>query len=351
MGLQHLMNLTSDRLRTLPVLVTYLTDGCNSRCAMCDIWRSPRRNMSDALMDTLIDSLRPLQVRWLVLSGGEVMQHPGWARVAERARAEGVRVFLLTNALLLTRQIESVIAHVDELVVSLDAGTAPTYEAIRGVDGFDRVLEGISLASAGGVQVTTRTTLQAANFRELPQIIDAAQGAGAHHISFLPIDVANPVAFGPRFPTEPLNPLQLLPVQEHQPPAMALNLAECEELTGLIDSITQTHADAFERGLIAERPAKLHQFARYFRAVAGEGSFPTVRCNAPHVSTVVEVDGTLRPCYFLPTWGKLEGRSLASALNDPAALTMRQAYRRGERQECEACVCPLYKGVRSLGVL
>ena len=48
-----LLNLVSDKLRALPLVVLYLTDGCNSRCVTCDIWKLPRRNMSMELVDQL----------------------------------------------------------------------------------------------------------------------------------------------------------------------------------------------------------------------------------------------------------------------------------------------------------
>jgi radical SAM protein with 4Fe4S-binding SPASM domain len=78
--------------------------------------------------------------------------------------------------------------------------------------------------------------------------------------------------------------------------------------------------------------------------------FPRVRCNAPHLSTVVQVDGSLRPCYFLPVMGQVSQSpaTLGAALNSDAALALRQAYRTGARAECARCVCPLYKGPRAL---
>jgi Fe-coproporphyrin III synthase len=88
----------------------------------------------------------------------------------------------------------------------------------------------------------------------------------------------------------------------------------------------------------------------YFAALLGQGVFPNVRCNAPHLSAVIEVDGSLRPCYFLPKMGKItaEAVPLRHAINMPDALDLRRAYRQGERPECERCVCPLYKGARAL---
>jgi radical SAM protein with 4Fe4S-binding SPASM domain len=75
---------------------------------------------------------------------------------------------------------------------------------------------------------------------------------------------------------------------------------------------------------------------------------PPVRCNAPSFSAVIETDGSLKPCYFLPAWGVLDGRDLAAALNDPQAIALRRAQRGGERAECKRCVCSAYRGAREL---
>src|SRR5690606_32080980 len=114
MGAKHLLNLIGNRLHTLPLVVLYLTDGCNSRCVTCDIWRNPRRNMPLALVEQVATEAAALGIRWAILSGGEAMQHPEWPRAAERLRAAGVRVFLLTNGLLVRKQIDAVARHVDE---------------------------------------------------------------------------------------------------------------------------------------------------------------------------------------------------------------------------------------------
>lgn len=348
MSVNHLFNLVGDRLRTLPILVLYLTDGCNSRCVTCDIWRNPRRNMKMELVEAIAGDLRALSVRWVVLSGGEATQHPQWAAIAQRFRAEGARVLLLTNGLLLRKQIDEVLASVDEVIVSLDGGTAATYEAIRGVDGFDLILDGIQRARAGGLPVTTRTTVQRANFREIPQIIDAGKAAAVNSISFLTVDVSNPFAFGNRFQADPLLIASASAPVEHQPPASALTPDDLPELERVLDEVEARYTDDFASGRIAESPEKLRRMLGYFGAVVGQGEYPYVRCNAPHTSAIVEVDGTLRPCYFLPSMGKVNGAPLHAAINAPEALELRRAYRQGERAECRTCVCPLYKGARAM---
>jgi MoaA/NifB/PqqE/SkfB family radical SAM enzyme len=356
---KHLLNLMSDRLHTLPLVVLYLTDGCNSRCVTCDIWRNPRRNMSMELVNQIAGECRELDMRWLLLSGGEAMQHPHWPEIARRFRDQGIYVMLLTNGLLLRKQAEAVIHSVDEVIVSLDGGTAQTYQAIRGVDAFDLILEGIRAVRAGGIPVATRTTIQRANYREMSQIIQVAKEAGVNRVSFLTVDVSNVYAFGPRFAPEtaslsvPLTAIAHLGMgapPEHGPAATALTLDDVREFQVVLDTIEHDHADDFASGLISESPKKLHRMATYFAALYGEAEFPRPRCNSPHISTVIETDGTLRPCYFLPSYGKLQvGETLLhEAINAPAAQALRQAYRTGTRPECERCVCPLYKGPRAL---
>ena len=337
MSIKHLLNLAGHQLHTLPLIVLYLTDGCNSRCVTCDIWRSPRRNMSLSLARSITDTFSDLQVRWVLLSGGEAMQHPDWPQIAQNCRDSGAWVMLLTNGLLLRRQLDAVAACVDEVIVSLDGGTAATYHAIRGVDAFDLVLDGIRAVRAAGIPVTTRTTVQRANFREMPAIIEAACAADVSQISFLTVDVSSTEAFGPRFSAD-------------QPTAAqtALTADDLPAFEAVLDRIETDFAAEFASERIAESPAKLRRMSQYFRALLGEGDFPRPRCNAPHFSTVIEVDGTLRPCYFLPAYGQLNGTTLPAALNLPAALALRQAYQSGQRAECARCVCPLYKGPRSL---
>jgi MoaA/NifB/PqqE/SkfB family radical SAM enzyme len=358
MQAKHLLNLVSDRLQTLPLVVLYLTDGCNSRCVTCDIWRNPRRNMTMELVEAIASAFRDLQVRWVLLSGGEAMQHPNWPEIGQRFRAEGTYVMLLTNGLLLRKQVDDVLASVDEVIVSLDGGTAATYEAVRGVDAFGLIMDGIREVRAGGLAVATRTTVQRANFREIPQIIEAAKHADVNRISFLTVDVSNVFAFGPRFVRDPALAIGSMgpgAPPEHGPMATALTPDDVRELSRVLDDVESRFAGDFASGRIAESPAKLRRMVDYFNAINGQGEFPRVRCNSPHISTVIEVDGTLRPCYFLPAYGKLsngnsvlDNQSLKAAINVKEALALRHAYRSGQRPECERCVCPLYKGPRAL---
>lgn len=347
MNVRPLLNLVSDRLRALPLVVLYITDGCNSRCVTCDIWQLPRRNMDMGLVEELAAAFPTLGVRQVVLSGGEAMQHPRWPEIAQKFRAAGATVMLLTNGLLLKRQSAQVIDSVDALTVSLDGGTAETYHAIRGVDALGVILEGIVEIARAGVPITTRTTVQRRNFREMPLIVDVAKGAGVGHVSFLGVDVSNAEAFGPRFQQDAAIPMH---ASLASPPSPALSTDDLPAFAAVLADLERTHAADFASGLIAESPAKLRRLHTYFAALNGLAAFSAPRCNAPHLSSVIEVDGGMRPCFFLPTVGRIATHAdgLGGVINNAEAIDMRRQYRSGERPECERCVCPLYRGPRAL---
>ena len=68
------LTLTTHRIHTLPVVVLMPHSRCNCRCVMCDIWQA-NRNGHELSRDDLaahLDDFRKLNVRWVVLSGGEL---------------------------------------------------------------------------------------------------------------------------------------------------------------------------------------------------------------------------------------------------------------------------------------
>ena len=147
---------------------------------------------------------------------------------------------------------------------AVDGTDRATYQAIRGLDAFDNVCAGVRAAAATAVPVGLRVTLQRANYRQLPQFVQLARELGAHQVSFLPVDVANPHAFARQddFTSD-------LALQPHDLPVLA----------DLLDDLEREHASEFRSGLIADSPRKLRRIHQYFSAVCGLGDYPPVRCN------------------------------------------------------------------------
>ena len=77
-------------------------------------------------------------------------------------------------------------------------------------------------------------------------------------------------------------------------------------------------------------------------ALAGQGDFPGVTCNAPWVSAVIETDGAVRPCFFQPTLGNVRAAgSLGAVLNTPEAIRWRAGLDTARNAICRKCVCSL----------
>jgi MoaA/NifB/PqqE/SkfB family radical SAM enzyme len=332
MSLQAAANLLGDRLFALPVAILYITDKCNSRCISCDYWRYGRTHMSMDLVRRLADELPRSGARYVLLSGGEPLMHPEWDSIATTFKRAGLRVAMVTSGIMLPRFVDKVAPVIDELYISLDGATPESYKAIRGVDGLGLIEQG-TRALAGKLPITFRTTVQRGNYREIPALIRLTCSWGATHHSFLAVDVSTHAAFAR---------------QDAFESELALTASDLPEFDRVLDEVERDFAPEFELGYLSESPEKMRRLRQYFAALLGQDKFPYVRCNAPRFSTVIETGGALKPCYFLPATGKLNGASLLQSLNAPEAMDMRRQQRLGERQECERCVCYAYRGTREM---
>lgn len=270
-----------------------------------------------------------LGTRVVLISGGEPLLNPQWLEIARLLKAQGLALWLLTSGLSLAKHAERVTELFESVTVSLDGTNPATYAAIRGLDAFDKVCEGISAAAQLGAAVSLRVTVQRANYRELPEFVRLAQERGAQHVSFLAADVSNPHAFGRNLPDGFAGDIAL------QPPDLPV-------LDAVLSSMERDLAGHFGSGFICESPGKLRRILEYYSAMCDRGSFPAVRCNAPEFSAVIEADGKLRPCFFIPGFGNAAA-GLAQSLNVPSALRLRADIREGRRAECQRCVCSMWR--------
>jgi MoaA/NifB/PqqE/SkfB family radical SAM enzyme len=107
-----------------------------------------------------------------------------------------------------------------------------------------------------------------------------------------------------------------------------------------------SHAREFQTHFVAESPDKLRRLPRYYAAQLGEEPFPSVACNAPWASAVIEADGAVRPCFFHRTIGNVREHSLKSILRG-AMVAFRRGLDVSADETCRKCVCSLKVGWRS----
>jgi len=255
--------------------------------------------------------------------------HPQWEGIARLLKAHGLKLWLLTSGLSLAKHAPVAAELFDSITVSLDGTQPDTYAAIRGLDAFDKVCEGIRAAAAHGVAPGVRVTLQRANYRELPAFVDLTRQLGARQVSFLAVDVANPHAFAR--------------LEDFQS-GLALQPEDLPELERCLGELEQQRAADFRSGFIAESPAKMRRMLQYFTAVCRLGPFPPVRCNAPEFSAVVTSQRRVQPCFFIsgPPHAPLQD-DLDAVLNEDAMVRLRDDIRSGRRGECTSCVCSMWR--------
>ncbi len=342
MNPRMLINLTGDRIATLPLAIVYVTDRCNSRCVTCDYWQFGRTNMPVARARSLAAELVGMGTSAVLLSGGEPLLHPEWESIAAIFRSVGMKVWLLTAGLALAREAEQMAAVVDQVTISLDGATAETYESIRGVAAFDKVIAGARSLTELGVPTSFRTTVQRGNYRELPAIVRLAHKIGVDQISFLAVDVSTHIAFARA---------------EDYNRTMALTAEDLPDFAAVLDELESEFEPDFASGFIAESPAKLRNLHAYFAALlhATEGSetegvsnYISPVCNAPRFSAVIGADGNLQPCYFISGPKSQNGAPLRERLNTAEFVDLRRTIRTGRRHECTRCVCSMHKSAREL---
>jgi MoaA/NifB/PqqE/SkfB family radical SAM enzyme len=134
----------------------------------------------------------PVLERVLLHGIGEPLLNRDLPRMIEHLKRRGATVLFNSNAITLGPRLRTALidSGLDELRVSLDATTAPTYARIRGVDALDKVianLEGLAEAKrrAGSdhPRVTLWFTALKDNIEEIPALVPLATRVGAAGIN------------------------------------------------------------------------------------------------------------------------------------------------------------------------
>lgn len=327
---------STDRIYTMPVMILMAHSRCNCRCVMCDIWRA-NRNGSEISRETLeahAETFRRLNVRWVTLSGGEALMHSNLFALCEVLKELDIKITLLSTGLLLKRYATEVVRWCDDVTVSLD-GSRDVHDAIRRIPrAFDKLAEGVAAVKElqPDFPINARCVIQSQNYADMPNIIRAAHEIGLDGISFLSVDVSSTAFNRPE------------PWSDERVADVALSPNEVAEFDRIVEQTLIDFAADFESGYVAENPAKLRRLPRYFAAINGAGEYPETVCNAPWVSSVIETNGDVRPCFFHAPYGNIHEQPLEEILNSPAAVAFRRNLDVKTNPVCRKCVCTLSLG-------
>jgi MoaA/NifB/PqqE/SkfB family radical SAM enzyme len=300
---------------------------------MCDIWKDNKnlKQLTENDIRGLLAALKKFGTREVLMSGGEALLNPNFFSFCEILRQQNIKVSLLSTGLSLKRNVDQILTWVDNIIVSLD-GNEEVHDHIRNIPhAFQKLKEGVQVIK--GVdpkfKITARTVIHKLNFRVWSSIIDSAKEMGLDQISFLPADVSSHA-----FNREVL-------WNEDRQHEILVDENELDELSTILDWIVENYKQDFESRFIAESPAKFRKIYDYYAAFYNLNPFPYKKCNAPWVSTVIEADGTVRPCFFHKPMGNIRNNSLEEILNSKESIRFRRDLNMDTNSTCVKCVCYL----------
>jgi sulfatase maturation enzyme AslB (radical SAM superfamily) len=130
----------------LSVLMFYATSKCNSKCTICNIWRKqPKENLAYEVIRRTLESKCIDKHTRIGFEGGEFILHPDCDKVLDYVSKQGFNYELLSNGLSPERLAELVKKYkIPRVYISLD-GCKETYKKVRGVDGYQKVLQSVKL--------------------------------------------------------------------------------------------------------------------------------------------------------------------------------------------------------------
>lgn len=173
----------------------HITYACDQRCGHCYIFRQNEKEAAAAQME-------PAQIRkvietceafanklhrslYFAITGGDPILHPYFWPLMELIKERGHRAIVMGNPFHLTKEICERLAKlgVSRYQVSLD-GMEKTHDSIRKKGSFRKTLEAIPMISASGMDAGVMMTVSELNYRELPEVMDAAEKSGADVFTF-----------------------------------------------------------------------------------------------------------------------------------------------------------------------
>jgi len=127
-----------------PIFIDWaITNKCNLRCIHCTGMMENELSCERAL--TLIDEIKELNPEWIIIEGGEPFLRKDIFKILERVNIHNLKTYIITNALLLNKEIIKNIKEMENLkiLVAFDGSNKGTYESIKLAKAIKTVAESV----------------------------------------------------------------------------------------------------------------------------------------------------------------------------------------------------------------
>jgi MoaA/NifB/PqqE/SkfB family radical SAM enzyme len=206
------------RGKAIPAPVTVTVDPtnvCNFNCVWCNaefIRKHRRRSLSGNILNSIADFLpvwgsasdvyEPGVKTVCVAGGGEPLLNPNTSAFIEKVAHNGVEVGVVTNGSRIDGAVDA-LSHCTWVGVSVDAGTAETFDSIKGLDpmqnNFGQIIDNMSILvdyskrhqsmlglNRPGYGVSYKYLLYKENIGEIFEAAKLAKEVGCKNIHFRP---------------------------------------------------------------------------------------------------------------------------------------------------------------------
>lgn len=323
-------------INNLPTLMLWMNSGCNARCVMCEIWKDkPNTLLSSKDIAAWVSGWKELGIKIVELCG-EPTIHPEMREICEILGEHDIKIGFLSNGLRLSKFSDLIVKYGKSLTVSLD-GPPMIHDSVRSVPrAFERLANGVAEIRKQSMDfpIYGRCVVHRLNYLSMRQTVETARALDLTSISFFGLDTTSP-AFG----REGKDFESWSAVHD-----LAIKSEDLVNLENEIDLMETEFASEFASGFIKESPDRLRN------VLIGENlpsltpspcTKKNVRCNAPSFSAVLEPDGSVRPCWFLPAYGNIrkEG-SIEGLINSTMAKKFRSDLDVTTNPVCQKCITP-----------
>jgi MoaA/NifB/PqqE/SkfB family radical SAM enzyme len=337
---QQEINASKIVLESKPVtLDVAITNDCDIDCIMCFTKYMNHHDMSPEIFESVRRMFPyPIEIRWN--DAGEILatKNPEYyLDIINELRSP--KSYVSTNLLTADKYIDKIAAGgLTHISVSMDAATPQTYRSIRVGSDFERVVNNLKLIKAYKKQKKTeipRITLvfiaMKKNVHELPLFVELAHEVGAKEIHVLRLLTA---------PTG-VQLYQILdPAVEKQYYRIAKKKAD--ELGITLCHIAWTDEELMrdpEEVLLKIHPGQIdHQYRTIHRQIIESRINEIPFCRSPWQEMLVDVDGNVRPCCFMPNiMGNVKEASPEEIWNNENYQNIRRKLLNHDLSDCKQC--------------
>jgi len=315
-----------------------ITNDCDIDCIMCFTKYMSHHDMSPEVFESVRQMFPyPMEIRWN--DAGEILatKNPDYyLDVINELRPP--KSYVSTNLLTADKYLEKIVAGgLTHISVSMDAATPQTYRSIRVGSDFERVVNNLKLIKAYKVQkkteipyITLVFVAMKKNIHELPQFVELAHEVGAREIHVL------------RLLTAPTG-VQMYQILDPEVEKHWYRMAKkkADELGVNLCHIAWTDEELLRDpgevllgtyGGMDPRYRTIHR--RIIEARINETPF----CRSPWQEMLVDVDGNVRPCCFMPNiMGNVREASPEEIWNNENYQNIRRKLLNHDLSDCKQC--------------